>query len=478
MNTGDSLLPVAQERVLGMQTKLHRWAGDDHDRRFDDVFNLVTDLNFLLVAWDRVRRNTGARTAGIDGLTARDIEAGVGVPAFLNQVRAQLKARTFRPLPVRERKIPKTGGKLRRLGIPTITDRVVQASLKLVLEPIFEQDFQWCSYGFRPNRGAHDALAEIHHFGSRGYDWVLEGDIEACFDTIDHAALMDRVRRRITDKRVLALVKAFCKAGILTDLGAQHETMTGTPQGGILSPLLANIALSRLDDHYVRVWRTAMKDGNARYRRRLKGLPNWRLVRYADDWIVLVAGTRADTERLRDEIAQIVALAGLKLSPGKTRVVRLRDGFDFLGYRIQRRHKKGTTQCHVYTYPSKKALAQITWKIRALTSQRAHPDLKTLLQRINPVVRGWCHYFKHGSSSATFGYLNHYLWWRVARWLRKRHPRLSWKQLQRKVFTDRYHIVAAGIELLNPATIATVHDQWRGYHIPTPWTGPSASPPA
>ncbi len=460
----------AARRVLEMQTKLHRWAGEDHDRRFDDLFNLVADPDFLLVAWERVRGNTGARTAGIDGQTARGIEADPGVSAFLEDLRGQLCSRTFRPVPVRERLIPKSGGKSRRLGIPTVADRVVQAALKLVLEPIFEQDFQSCSYGFRPNRRAHDALAEIHHFGSRKYQWVLEGDIEACFDTIDHTALMGRVRRRVEDRRVLALVKAFCKAGIITELGEQQETMTGTPQGGILSPLLANIALSVLDDYFVAQWQATMKDHNARYRRRQKGLANWRLIRYADDWVAMVAGTRADTEQLQQEIAAVLAPMGLRLSAHKTKVVHLGEGFDFLGYHIQWRRKRGTSQRHVYTYPSKNALASIKTKVRALTNQKAHRDLKALLIRINPVVQGWCHYFKYGSSSATFGYLNHYLWWRAARWLRKRHSRLSWNQLRRRVFTDGYRIVVDGIELFNPASVATVHKRWRGYNIPTPWS--------
>jgi RNA-directed DNA polymerase len=474
----ESDLLRAERRVLEIQTKLHRWAGEDSSRRFDDVFNLVADPDFLLVAWERVRSNTGARTAGIDGLTARHIEAGGVVLAMLDDLRGQLRFRTFRPVPVRERMIPKSNGKLRRLGIPTVIDRIVQASLKLVLEPIFEQDFHPCSYGFRPSRRAHDALAEIHHFGSRKYHWVLEGDIEACFDTIDHTALMDRMRRRIGDKRVLALVKAFCKAGLLTELGQQQETRTGTPQGGILSPLLANIALSVLDDYYVEAWRQTMGDHNARYRRRRKGLANWRLIRYADDWVVMVAGTRADAETLREDIAGVLAPMGLRLSAAKTKVVHLQEGFDFLGYHIQRQRKRGTSKRHVYTYPSAKALASVKHRIRALTCQKAHPDLTTLLQRVNSLLRGWCHYFKHGSSSGTFGYLNHYTWWRVARWLRKRHARLSWRELRRKVFTDGYRIVAEGIELFNPATVTTVHNRWRGYHIPTPWSQPTSSPTA
>jgi RNA-directed DNA polymerase len=199
----------AEARVLGIQTKLHRWPPVCLRRRFGDLFNLVCDPAFLLVGWRRVRGNKGARTAGVDGQTAFYVERVRGEEAFLADLRAELKARTFRPLAVRERMIPKPGGKLRRLGIPTVRDRVVQAALKLVLEPIFEADFRPCSYGFRPGRRAQDAIAEIHLLASRGYGWVLEGDITACFDEIDHVALMDRVRGRIADKRVLALVKAF-----------------------------------------------------------------------------------------------------------------------------------------------------------------------------------------------------------------------------------------------------------------------------
>jgi RNA-directed DNA polymerase len=184
----ESALRRAEDRVLKIQTKLHRWARDDPRRRFDDLFNLVADPTFLLVAWDRVRGNKGARTAGVDGHTAVSIQVGLGVEEFLDGLRASLKDRSFRPLPVRERMIPKSGGKLRRLGIATITDRVVQASLKLVLEPIFEADFLPCSYGFRPGRRAHDAIAETVMFVSNTYEWVVEGDITACLDAWSHCS--------------------------------------------------------------------------------------------------------------------------------------------------------------------------------------------------------------------------------------------------------------------------------------------------
>jgi RNA-directed DNA polymerase len=224
----------AEARVPEIQTKLHRWATDDPDRRFDDLYNLVCDPAFLLVAWRRVRGNKGARTAGVDGETAYTIEAGRGVAAFLEDLRAELKAQRFEPLPVRERMIPKPGThKRRRLGIPVVRDRVVQGALKLVLEPIFEADFKPCSYGFRPKRRAQDAIAEIRLLASNSYEWVLEGDIEACFDEISHSGLLDRMRYRVGDKRVLGLVKAFLKAGILTEGATVRDTITGTPQGSL-----------------------------------------------------------------------------------------------------------------------------------------------------------------------------------------------------------------------------------------------------
>lgn len=235
-------------------------------------------------------------------------------------------------------------------------DRVAQAALKLVLEPIWEADFRPCSYGFRPNRKAHDAIAEIHLLASNAYEWVVDADIEACFDTIDHAALMDRLRRRVGDKRVLRLVKAFLKAGVLTVEGAEQKTITGTPQGGILSPLLANIALSTLDDHFDDVWQ-AMGSSSQRSTRRRKGLATYRLVRYADDFVVLVSGTQTHAETLRSEAATTLSPIGLRLSAEKTRICHIDEGFDFLGFRIQRQRKPGTNNKRViYTYPAKKAV--------------------------------------------------------------------------------------------------------------------------
>ena len=478
MNT-DAPLPNLDEvkaRVLGIQTKLHRWATEDAGRRFDDLFNLVTDPAFLFVAWERVRTNRGARTAGVDGSTAYYIRQVRGEALFLGALRADLKAGEFVPLPVRERMIPKSGGKLRRLGIPTVRDRVVQAALKLVLEPIFEADFQPCSYGFRPRRRAQDAIAEIHYLGSRSYEWVLEADIEACFDSIDHTALMDRVRRRVADKRVLRLIKAFLKSGILTVDGAELGTVTGTPQGGILSPLLANIALSSLDDHFVEKWQ-ATRTSTRRRGIRKRGGATYRLVRYADDFVVMVHGTREHAEALRAEVTQVLAPIGLRLAAAKTRVVHLEEGFDFLGWRIQRRRKRGTSQHFLYTYPSKKALLSVTARVRTLTRRAKNRTLPELLRRLNPVLRGWAAYFCHGVSKRTFDYLGHFAWQRVVGWLRKRHPGISWATLRRR-FLPGWRPTQHGIELFNPATVTVTRYRYRGNKIPNPWTAATTSTPA
>lgn len=476
MNTGAPLpsLDEAQERVRVMQAKLHQWVTDDPGRCFDDLANLVYDPAFLVVAWSRVRGNRGARTAGVDGIAPRSVAAGV--ESLLVGLRDDLKARRFRPQRVREKTIPKASGKVRRLGIPTTADRVVQASLKLVLEPIFEADFEPCSYGFRPKRRAQDAIAEIHYYGSssRNYHWVFEADIAACFDEIDHTALMDRVRHRIRDKRVLGWVKAFLAAGILTEEGLNRGTYTGTPQGGILSPLLANIALSVLDEHFARKWE-ALGPEWTRAKRRRAGEPVMKLVRYADDFVVMVHGTRDNAEALWDEVGAVLAPMGLRLSEAKTRVCHLDEGFDFLGFRIQRRPKPGTNQWHVYTYPSHKSLQAIKDKIRVLTRRSSHRTLADLLRRLNPVLRGWCNYFRHGVSKRTFSYIDHFAFWRVVRWLRKRHLGLNWGTLRRRHF-PHWEISADGIDMFRPRAVTVTRYRYRGTRIPTPWTTPAGQP--
>jgi RNA-directed DNA polymerase len=275
-------LDEARARVLDHQRKLHRWAGAEPDRRFDDLFNLVYDRATLVVAWDRVAHNRGANTAGVDATTRTQVERTIGVESFLEDLRSSLKDGSFRPLPVRRTEIPKKGGKTRALGIPTLRDRVAQMALKLVLEPIFEADFYVSSYAYRPGRRAQDAIAEIHHFTSRSYEWIVEGDIKACFDNVDHQCLVRLVEDRIADRKVVGLVRAFLRAGVIDAHGGFAASLTGTPQGGVASPLLANIYLSVLDRHFQHVWEHEMSPRWRRQHRRRTGRPNYRLVRYAD----------------------------------------------------------------------------------------------------------------------------------------------------------------------------------------------------
>ena len=382
------------------------------------------DPAFLLVAWDRVRGNRGARSAGVDGETAHAPSCRSGEEAFLAELRADLKARTFRPLPVRERMIPKAGGKLRRLGIPTVRDRVVQAALKLVLEPIFEADFKPCSYGFRPRRRAQDAIAEIHFLATRSYEWVLEGDITACFDEIDHTALMGRVRR--SDRRQArpgageGVPRGRHPRARMASSGTRAPAPRRAGSSHRCSPTSPSRSSTSTSPRPGRRWARTRTRANSGARR---GLATYRLVRYADDFVVLVAGTRAHAEALRDEVAAVLAPMGLRLSEEKTRIVHIDEGFDFLGFRIQRQPKRGTGKRFVYTYPSKKALASVKAKVRALTRGATNHPLAVLLHRLNPVLRGWTNYFRHGVSKATFSYLRAFTWRRVVCWLRHKHRR-------------------------------------------------------
>lgn len=298
---------AARVKVQRMQIKLHRWAGSDPAKKFNDLFNIVCDPDFLLVVWERMAANRGAQTPGIDQVTKETINFWVGAEEFIDHIRGLLRADSFRPKPLRRVKIPKPNGKIRQLCIPTLADRVVQASLKLVLEPIFEADFQPFSYGFRPSRRAQDAIADIHHFGIAGYETEFEADIKTCFDRTDHTALMGKIRRRVVDKRVLALIKVFLKARIMSRDGQLIGSKTGTPQGGILSPLLADIALNVLDEYAAMAWSESMGTRYQRQRLIANGGATWKLVRYADDFVCLIRGNSDHAVALKEDISEILA---------------------------------------------------------------------------------------------------------------------------------------------------------------------------
>jgi RNA-directed DNA polymerase len=261
---------------------------------------------------------------------------------------------------------------------------------------------------------------------SRTYEWVVEGDIEACFDTIDHTALMDRVRLRVEDRCVLALVKAFLKAGILSQDGARRDTDTGTPQGGILSPLLANIALSILAEHFAQIPGGPATKKWERRKRRQRGQANYRLIRYADDFLVMVSGDRDHAILARDTVAAVLAPMGLRLSEAKTMITHIEAGLDFLGWRIQRHRKRGTTKRYVYTVPSRKAVQFVKDKVKAHTYRATrHKELKRLIYDLNGLLRGWANYFRHAVAKDVFNALDTFAWLRVANWLFRKHAKLS-----------------------------------------------------
>jgi RNA-directed DNA polymerase len=466
-------LDEARQRVLDIQRKLHRWTKDDGHQRYGDLYNLVYDQATLLLAWERVKSNRGSRTAGIDGATRCDIEQGPGVTAFLEEVRAALKSRTYRPLPTRERRIPKANGKMRRLGIPALRDRVVQMAFKLILEPIFEVDFCPTSYGYRPARRAQDAIAQIVQFINPpgGYNYVVEGDIEACFDNVHHGILMQLVRQRITDRKMLGVIRAFLVAGVVTENGRLEATLTGTPQGGILSPLLANIYLSVLDRYFEDRWQLQQRSRGSTLHK--MGLPTYRLIRYADDFVILVRGTRQQADEIRSDVALLLHdELRMQLSEAKTRVTHVDRGFDFLGHHVRRAPCRKTLVG--WSFPSKKSLAEIKRKIKTLTGRNTTGlSLAQLLHAINRVLRGWTMYFRFDAAKRTFNYIDHYVWWRLLRWCRKKHPTRRVRWLKQRYRGGGWRFRDGNTELFRASTVRVERYRFRGTKILLPWMDPN-----
>ena len=285
---------------------------------------------------------------------------------------------------------------------------------------------------------------------------------------------MDRLRVRIKDKRTCALVKAFLKSGVLTELGDREETLTGTPQGGILSPLLANIALSALDDHFDQKWRQEMGTESQRRKRRRHGQGNYKIIRYADDFVLMVSGDRRHAEALREEVTAVLAPIGLRLAPEKTRVVHIDEGFDFLGYNIRRQRKRGTQKHYVYTRPSRKAVQAIKDKVTARTYRSTrHMDLDELITSLNRSLAGWAGYFRYGVSKAVFSAVDSHAWNRLMRWIRAKYAgkhRLGMTALRRRFCDQGWRFACNGVVLTGASSVAVTRYRYRGSTIATPWT--------
>lgn len=418
-------LSTPLERVQKLQRGLYLKAKRKERARFYSLYDKVYRWDVLFESWKRIRANKGC--AGVDGKTIEDIEAK-GVKQFLKEIQIELKAKAYRPQSIKRVYIPKPNGDKRPLGIPTLKDRVIQMAVKIVIEPIFEADFQDCSYGFRPKRSAHQALKKIKGLLRKGYTQVIDADLKSYFDTIPHSRLLELIAKRIIDKNILRLINLWLKAGVVSEGAISRNSVTGTPQGGVISPLLANIYLNELD----KVWKE-------RYERKL----NAQLIRYADDFVILTPGQPQEALKT---LYMIIGKLNLSLNEEKTKILDMeKDKLTFLGFSFKKIYDIRRKARYIISFPSAKAMKTIRNRIRELTSYRIPEKAEVIASRLNPVIRGWANYFIEGNSSKWFGQLRHYTENKIRRFIQKR--RLS-RGFGFGIYPDRYLYKEIGLYYL------------------------------
>src|SRR4029450_8941092 len=432
-----------------MQRKLSQWAEEDQNRKITDLYSLLCNMDWLRVAHKHVMTNAGRETAGIDGISIRTFNENL--EDNLKKLRDALKAKTFEPKPVRRVYIPKANRQRRPLGIPSIADRIVQEALRLILEPIWECDFSNRSYGFRPNRSTHDAVAFLttRLVGNVGnlYQWVIEGDISKYFDTIPHRKLMKAVKRRVADRELCNLLWKFLRAGSLKE-GKIQETLNGTPQGGIISPLLANIYVHELDKYMEP--NALHLSAYERRCRRLQGKGNYLYARYADDFVVICNGTKADAVAMKEELRMFLDQLGLKLSEEKTKVTHIKEGFTFLGFEIIRRiggRGKMVPMVHI----PESAIQIFRHKVREIIAPTTTTEsMNAKITALNRLTRGWCQYYCTTSNpSIVFGKLRPELYQGMAHWLGRKY-KLSMPAVHKR-FYQGSTLGTAKVKLIMPS---------------------------
>jgi group II intron reverse transcriptase/maturase len=429
--------------LLGVQRKLYQWSRENPEGQYRELWGWVIDPRNLRCAWRKVATSKGKRTPGIDGVTVKHIQRQ-GVSAFLEGLREELRSGSFKPSPARRVWIPKRGkpGEFRPLGVPTVKDRVVECAVKQIIEPLFEATFRHVSYGFRPERNCHGAVEHIRRAirsrktadGKRHTfpcPWVIEGDVKGCFDNLSHHLMMERIRRRCADRKVNRLLLQFLKAGVL-DEERFIRTDAGSPQGGNLSPLLANVALGVIEEKYER-WVHQCKsktDGktaawHARAFDRKAGRPVFFPIRYADDFVVLVSGSFEDALREKEALAQYLKeTAELELSKEKTHITSLEKGFEFLGHRVRIIWDNRFGFSPRVEIPKQKIL-DLRYRIKQWTTRKTTMwPLAKLLRKLNPLLRGWSNFYRFCSGAKTiFSSLDWYVRDRLWRWMKRKYPK-------------------------------------------------------